>query len=55
MMTPDPEADQLRQQADSCRRMAKERPPRSGGTLLMVAHYFEAHARRIDRLKERGW
>jgi hypothetical protein len=54
-MAPEPDADQLREQAASCRRMAKERPPCRGDTLLSVAHFFEAHARRIDRLKVRGW
>jgi hypothetical protein len=54
-MASDPDADQLREQADSCRRMANERSTRSGAALLTVAHYFEAHARRIDRLKARGW
>lgn len=52
---PDP-ADDLRQQADACRRMAHDRQPSGGGAaLLSVAHYFEAHARRLDRLRERGW
>ena len=52
----DPEpAQQLRQEAQACRRMAMDRRSTSGDALLNVAQYFENHARRLDRLRDTGW
>ena len=47
-------ADELREQAVSCRRLAN-RARTTAGTraLIQVADYFDADARRIDPLSER--
>lgn len=46
-------ADELREQAASCRRLARNARTRDGRTALTtVADHFEIHARRIDPLAE---
>lgn len=47
-------ADQLREQAASCRRLAKKaRTERGSLSLATVADQFDTDARRIDPLSER--
>lgn len=42
-------ADELREQADSCRNLAdRARTPAGSRALIEVAKYFDADARRID-------
>jgi hypothetical protein len=49
-------ADELREQAASCRRLARRARTASGSSALEnVADYFDDDARRIDPSSERRW
>jgi hypothetical protein len=53
-MTPEGAADGLREQAASCRRLAKRARTKSGSTALNgAAEQFDIDARRIDPRSER--
>jgi hypothetical protein len=50
----DEAADELREQAASCRKLARRAlTPRGSDALATVAEYFDADARRIDPRSER--
>jgi hypothetical protein len=49
-------ADQLREQASSCRRLARRARTMTGSSaLVMAAEQFDDDARRIDPLNESHW
>jgi hypothetical protein len=49
-------ADQLREQASSCRRLARRARTTNGSSaLVMAAKQFDDDARRIDPLNESQW
>lgn len=53
-VSPSDAAESLREQAASCRRLAKwARTPAGGNALRAVAEQFDTDARRMDPLSER--
>ncbi|HEY0629717.1 MAG TPA: hypothetical protein VGD23_10355 [Sphingomicrobium sp.] len=53
-IAPDEAATELRDQSASCRRLAgRARSAAGSRALIEVADYFEADARRMDRLADR--
>lgn len=49
-------ADELREQAASCRRLARRARTSDGSSALTtVADHFDDHARRIDPSSQRRW